>query len=226
MEYGVPPSVQQTGTSTSQRIASQHAVSDLIHTRVLGAATIPLLKGGSAVNHSPTLTLSLAACRRSVKRQRCPQGCEVWPRLVPGDKGGSRVGFGRTPDVCPQIGDMQPFGASWFRLRCHWPIAPPVVILMHVRRTLIDGMHIPGSCSHPPSKCLGAWGEGQRAEPPDPLLLLCLRAACRGTAGYLRLLLFFSSEHHTLRTPWGTPTLVNFVRAVKSARDGSNRAEK
>lgn len=58
-------------------------------------------------------------------------------------------------------------------------------------------------------------------EPPDPLC----RYACVQVSWdrRLHLLLFFSSEH-----TMGTPTLVNFMRAVKSARVGSNkhRAEK
>lgn len=64
-----------------------------------------------------------------------------------------------------------------------------------------------------------------RAEPPDPLPLLCLRAACRGTAGYCYIC-FFSfrrSTTHPAHT-MGTPTLVNFMRAVKSARDGVNQS--
>lgn len=82
---------------------------------------------------------------------------------------------------------------------------------MHVRRTLIDGMHIPGSCSHPSSPQVPG-----RQRPPDALR--CYACVQVSWDRRLHLLLFFSSEH-----TMGTPTLVNFMRAVKFARVGSSK---
>lgn len=99
---------------------------------------------------------------------------------------------------------------------------------MHVRRTLIDGMHIPGSCSHPPSKCLGAsaWERerGQNHLTPFRCYVCVQHVVGPQATTTVASFLFVGAPHpaHTM----GTPTLVNFMRAVKSARDGSNRAEK